>query len=104
MGTNFYIVLKATPEELKVLEKFGVSRSKLHIGKKSSGLISAIRTHTKFEINQFLRDNHPELRGEIKCFDDFEIISEWEESFEAQKFLSFIADSEYIQYNPREFS
>ena len=113
MGTNFYIVLKATPGELKVLEKFGVSRSQLHIGKKSTGLISNIRTHTQFEVESFLGDNYPELRGKIKCFDDFnrffnhpdfEIISEWEESFAKENFLSFVADSAHLQYEHREFS
>lgn len=108
MGTHYYIVMKATPEELKVLEKFGLTRVQLHIGKKSNGIISDIRTHTQFEIDDFLRGDYPELKGQINClhdFDrffnhpDFEIISEYEEIITREKFLSFIAE-----YMSGEFS
>ena len=107
MGTNYYVVRKATPEELKVLEKFGVSRVQLHIGKKS-GEKFIIRTHSKLEVISFLGDNYPELRGQIKClkdfdrfFDhpDFEIISEYGNSTTK----SFIDDS-HLEYMSGEFS
>ena len=68
MGTNYYVVRKATPEELKVLEKFGVERQKIHIGKKSGEKFICIRTHSKLEVISF----YPGLREPIKCLHDFD--------------------------------